>query len=144
MYFYDLNCFTVSDTLYGNMSHLLLSRNQSTAKGSLELITIFANWLIIIIRCLISRMTVTSARIPKLWLQCNLCVFSHVQKGTQGLMHKGCILECLPSGALSDFMVVLEMRQSVALYLYGTYIHPQDQHGMLAMRGQVARHHITC
>ena len=49
----------------------------------------------------------------------NLCVFSHVQKGTPGLMHKGCALQRVPRvslGALSDITVVLEMRQSIAIH----------------------------
>ena len=42
----------------------------------------------------------------------NLCVFSHVQKGTLGLTHKGCVLQRVSLGELSDVTVVLGMRQS--------------------------------
>ena len=47
-----------------------------------------------------------------------VCVFSRIQKGTPGLMHKGCVLQRVSLGALSDVtlsdvMVVLGMRQSI-------------------------------
>ena len=45
----------------------------------------------------------------------NLCVFSHVQKGTPELRHKGCVLQRLSLGALSDITVVLGMRQSIGV-----------------------------
>ena len=41
------------------------------------------------------------------------CVFSCIQKGTLGLTHKGCVLQCVSLGALSDVRVVLGMRQSI-------------------------------
>ena len=41
----------------------------------------------------------------------NLCAFSQVQKGTTGLTHKGCVLQHVSWGVLSDVTVVLEMRQ---------------------------------
>ena len=68
------------------------------------------------ILCLISRTTVTSARNPEedaCHRALNLCVFSRVQKGTPGLTHKGCVLQRVSLGALSDVMVVLGMRQSL-------------------------------
>ena len=43
----------------------------------------------------------------------NLCIFSCIQKGTPGLTHKGCVLQHVFSGALSDVTVVLGMRQSI-------------------------------
>ena len=45
----------------------------------------------------------------------NLCVFSRVQKGTPELMHKGCVLQRVYMGALSDVTVVLGIiiRQSI-------------------------------
>ena len=43
----------------------------------------------------------------------NLCVISHVQKGTPGLKHKGCVLQRVFLGALSDITVILGMRQSI-------------------------------
>ena len=42
-----------------------------------------------------------------------VCVFSHVQNGTPKLTHKGCLLQRVSLGALSDVTVVLEMRQSI-------------------------------
>ena len=66
------------------------------------------------ILCLTSRTTVTSARIPDkdaCHHARNLCVFSHVQNGTPGLTHKGCVLQRVSLGALSDVTVVLGMRQ---------------------------------
>ena len=42
-----------------------------------------------------------------------ICVCSHVWKGTLGLMHKGCVLQRVSLGALSDITVVLGMRQSI-------------------------------
>ena len=69
------------------------------------------------ILCLTSRTTVTSARMLEDDTSChrarNLCVFSRVQKGTQGLTHKGCVLQRVSLGALSDVTVFLEMRQSI-------------------------------
>ena len=68
------------------------------------------------ILCLTSRTTVTSARIPDedaCHHARNLCVFSRVQEGAPGLTHKGCILQRVPLGALSDVTVVLGMRQSI-------------------------------
>ena len=62
------------------------------------------------------RTTMTSARIPDKYA-ChrtrNLCVFSRVQKGLPGLMHKGCALQRVSLGTLSDVTVVLGMRQSI-------------------------------
>ena len=49
-------------------------------------------------------MTVTSARIPEedaCYRMRNLCVFSRVQKGTPGLMHKRCVLQCVSLGGRS-------------------------------------------
>ena len=46
----------------------------------------------------------------------NLCVFSHVkhtEKPIPGLAHKGCALQRVSSGMLSDITVVLRMRQSI-------------------------------
>ena len=43
----------------------------------------------------------------------NLCVFSHVQKGTQRLTHTGCVLQHVLLNAISDVTVVLGMRQSI-------------------------------
>ena len=63
-------------------------------------------------------MTVTSARIPDEDTRhraSNLCVFSRIQKGTPGLIHKECVLQRVSMGALSDVTVVLRMRQSIAL-----------------------------
>ena len=68
------------------------------------------------ILCLTSRTTVTSARIPEEdACHCvrNLCVFSRFQKGTPRLTHKGCVLQRVSLGALSDVTVVLMMRQSI-------------------------------
>ena len=68
------------------------------------------------ILCLTSRTTVTSARIPEedaCHRARNLCVFSHVQKGTPRLTHKGCVLQRVFLDALSDVTVVLGMRQSI-------------------------------
>ena len=73
-----------------------------------------ASWTAIL--CLTLRTTVTSARIPEedaSHRACNLCVFSRVQKGTPGLTHKGCVLQHVSLGALSDITVVLGMRQSI-------------------------------
>ena len=39
-------------------------------------------------------------------------VFSRVQQGTPGLTHKGCVLQRVSLGALSDVTVVLGVRQS--------------------------------
>ena len=68
------------------------------------------------ILCLTLRTTVTSARILENGA-CHrariLCVFSRVQKGTPGLTHKGCVLQRVSVGALSDVTVVLGMRQSI-------------------------------
>ena len=72
--------------------------------------------VIISLLCLSSRMTVTASHIPEedaCYSSHNLCVFSRVQKGTPGLMHKGCILQRVSLGALSDGMVVIWMRQSI-------------------------------
>ena len=71
------------------------------------------------ILCLTSRRTVTSARISKedtCHRTRNLCVFSRVQKWTPGLMHKGCVLQRVSLGALSEVTVVLGMRQSIATF----------------------------
>ena len=68
----------------------------------------------IYILCLTSRMTVTSARISEedaCYCACNLCVFSHVQKRTTWLMHKGCVLQRISLGVLNDITIVLGMRQ---------------------------------
>ena len=45
----------------------------------------------------------------------NLCVFSRVQKGTPRLTHKGCILQHVSLGALSDVMVVLMVVLTIEL-----------------------------
>ena len=68
------------------------------------------------ILCLTWRTTVTSARIPdegKRYHAHNLCVFSHVQKGTPGLTHNRCTLQRVSLGTLSDVTVILGMRQSI-------------------------------
>ena len=52
----------------------------------------------------------------------NLCVISLVQKGTPGLMHKGCILQRVSLGALSDVTVVLGMRQSIGPHFHLLYV----------------------
>ena len=46
-----------------------------------------------------------------------MCVISHVQKRTQGLTPKGCVLQHISFGAPSDVMVVLGMRQSIEVSL---------------------------
>ena len=74
------------------------------------------------ILCLTSRTTVTSARIPEednCHRARNLCVFSHVLKGTLGLTHKGWVLQRVFLGTLSDVTIVLGMRQSI-VNLYST------------------------
>ena len=43
----------------------------------------------------------------------NLRVFPCIQNGTSGFTHKGCVLKRLQFGTLSDFAVVLEMRQCI-------------------------------
>ena len=66
------------------------------------------------ILCLTSRTTVTSACIPEedaCHRARNLCVISRVKKGTPGLTHKGCVLQHVSLGALSDVTVFLGMRQ---------------------------------
>ena len=71
------------------------------------------------ILCVTSRTTVTSSRILEedaCHRAHNLCVFSHVQKGTPGLTHKGCVLQRVSLGALSDVMVVLGMRPSIVCF----------------------------
>ena len=53
------------------------------------------------ILCLTLRTTVTSPRILEedaCHRARNLCVFSHVQKGTPGLTHKGCVLQHVSLG----------------------------------------------
>ena len=68
------------------------------------------------ILCLTSRTTVTSSRIPDedaCYGTRNLRVFWSVQKGTPGFTHKGCVLQRVSLGALSDVTVVLGMRQSI-------------------------------
>ena len=58
----------------------------------------------------------TSARIldeDACHLARNLCVFSHVQKGTPGWTHEGGVLQRVSLGAFSDVTVVLGMRQSI-------------------------------
>ena len=58
----------------------------------------------------------TSARIPDedaCHRARNLYVISRVQKGKPGLTHKGCVLQRVSLGALSDVTVVLGMRQSI-------------------------------
>ena len=70
------------------------------------------------ILCFTSRTTVTSERTPgedACHRLHNLCVFSRVQKGTPGLTHKGCVLQRVSGGSLSDVTVVLGMRQSIVL-----------------------------
>ena len=47
----------------------------------------------------------------------NLCVFSCVQKGTLGLTHKGCVLQRVSLGALSDVTVILGMRHSIGMFV---------------------------
>ena len=68
------------------------------------------------ILCLTSRTTMMSARIPDEY-SChgarNLCVFSHIQKGTLGFTHRVCVLQRVSLGALSDVTVVLGMKQSI-------------------------------
>ena len=45
-----------------------------------------------------------------------LCGFSHIQKGTPRLTHRGCVLQRVSLGTLiSDVMVVLGMKQSIVL-----------------------------
>ena len=56
------------------------------------------------ILCLTSRTTFTSACIPdegKHYHAHNLCVFSHVQKGTPGLTYNRCTLQRVSLGTLS-------------------------------------------
>ena len=79
---------------------------------------IAALFLILYVLCLTSRTTVTSARIPEVdacHRARNLCVFSRVHKGTPGCTHKGCVLQRVFLGALSDVTVVLGMRQSIVM-----------------------------
>ena len=60
----------------------------------------------------------TSARIPEEDACCrarNLCVYSRVQKGTPGMAHKGCVLQRVFLGTLSDITVILRMRQSIVV-----------------------------
>ena len=68
------------------------------------------------IRCLYSRTTVTSVHIPEedaYYRARNMCV-SHVLKSrVPGLTHKGCVLQRISFGVLSDVTVVLGMRQSI-------------------------------
>ena len=70
------------------------------------------------IPCFTSRTTVTSARILEedaCYRVRNLCVISHIQKGTPGLTYnKGCVLQRVSLGVLSDVTVILGMRQSIA------------------------------
>ena len=56
-----------------------------------------------------TRTTVTSASIRAR----NLCVCSRVQKWTPGLTHKGCVMQRVSLGALSDNTVVRGMIQSI-------------------------------
>ena len=68
------------------------------------------------ILCLTSRTTVASGRIPgedACYRARNLCVISRVQKGTPRFTHKGCVLQRVSLGALSDVTVILWMRQSI-------------------------------
>ena len=51
----------------------------------------------------------------------NLCVFSCVQKGTPGLMHKGCVLQCVSLGVASDVMVILGLKQSIVTLTAGMF-----------------------
>ena len=71
----------------------------------------------ICILCLTSRATMTSACIQEedayYCTHNNMSVFTCIQNGILGLMHKGCALQRLPFGALSDIMVGLEMRQNL-------------------------------
>ena len=71
------------------------------------------------ILCLTSRTAMmTSSRIPEeegRYCARNLCVFTRVQKGTPGLMHKWCVLQRVSLGALSDVAAVLGIRQSLVL-----------------------------
>ena len=72
------------------------------------------------ILCLTLRTAVTSVRIPEedaCHRARNLCVFSHVQKGTPRLTHKRCVLQRVSLGTLSDVAVVLGMRQSIVRVL---------------------------
>ena len=48
----------------------------------------------------------------------NLCVFSRVQRRTPVLTHRGCDLQRVSLGVLSDVTVVRGMRQSVDILLY--------------------------
>ena len=68
------------------------------------------------ILCLTSRTTVTSARIPEedaCIRTRNLCVPHAFKKEHRDLTHKGCVLQRVSLGALSDVTVVLGMRQSI-------------------------------
>ena len=103
-------CFSFrQDFFYETIEPDLLTH--TTRKASL-VISLFHQF----IHCLSTGTTVTSARIPvadACYCSLNLCVFSHVQTGTPGLTHKGCILQRVHLGALSDVMAVLVMRQSL-------------------------------
>ena len=59
------------------------------------------------------RQRVSQRKTPACYHARNLCVFSHVHKGTPGLKHKGCVLQRASVGTLSDVTVVLGMRQSI-------------------------------
>ena len=80
----------------------------------------------------------TSARIPEedaCHRARNLCVFSHVQKGTPILTHKGCVFQRVFLDATSDVTVVLRMRQSIEkIYIPDLCIVPDfclDDHAAL-------------
>ena len=53
----------------------------------------------------------------------NLCVFSRVQKGTQRLTHKRCVLQHVFLDAISDVTVVLGVRQSIVLSILNIHNH---------------------
>ena len=74
-----------------------------------------------VILCLTLRTTVTSVRIldeDVYYRARNLCVFSRFQKGTARLTHKGCVLQRVSLGALSDITIVLGMRQTICSGCY--------------------------
>ena len=58
----------------------------------------------------------TSVRIPEedyYYRAHSMCVLSRIQKRILGLTHKGCDLQRLSFGALSDVTAILVMRQSI-------------------------------
>ena len=90
---------------YFNFAATSDNGNIQVRKGSIERSILF----------LTSRTTVTSSRILEedaCHRARNLCVFSRIQNGTPRLTLKGCVLQRVSLGALSDVTVVLMMRQS--------------------------------